>query len=103
MSCHEREALTLPHKMALFHEALLHVDNLTHRSISQMLRGAIYKAALLLRRTFGEQARFSRSLDLLFKYASWSQAPRARLGPPPSPMLWGVGERSRRTVMNNAG
>lgn len=72
MSCHEREALTLPHKMALLHEALLHVDNLTHRSIFQILRG---------------QARLSRSLDVLFNYASGFAAPRARLG----------------TVMNNAG
>ena len=68
MSCHEREALTLRIKMALLHEALLHADNLTHRSIFQILGG---------------QARLSRSLDVLFKYASGFAAPRARLGPSP--------------------
>ncbi len=46
--------------------ALLHSENLTHRSIFQ---------------TLGGQVRLSRSLDVLFKYASGFTAPRARLGP----------------------
>ena len=45
--------------------ALLHADNLTHRSIFQ---------------TLGGQVHLSRSLDILFKYASGFTAPRARLG-----------------------
>ena len=72
--------------------ALLHADNLTHRSIFQ---------------TLGGQVRLSRSLDVLFKYASGFTAPRARFGTlspiPPPYYRGGMGERDRETVMNNAG
>lgn len=71
--------------------ALLHVDNLTYRSIFQTLGGQVA----------------SRSLDVLFKYASGFTAPRARLGTlspiPPPYYRGGMGERDRGTVMNNAG
>ena len=78
--------------MDLLRKALLHADNLTHRSIFQ---------------TLGGQVRLSRSLDVLFKYASGFTAPRARLGTlfpiPPPYYRGGMGERDRGTVMNNAG
>ena len=72
--------------------ALLHVDNLTYRSIFQ---------------TLGGQVHLSRSLDVLFKYASRFTPPSARLGTlspiPPPYYRGGMGERDRETVMNNAG
>ena len=80
-------------KMALLHEALLHVDNLTHRSIWQILLLLCIKYAsaaityTLLRQAFGGQARLSRSLDILFKCASGFGAPRACLDPSPPFLL----------------